>query len=120
MGFVANVSGVVVLVLIVVLNLRSVLRLFGTGAIFAGLIFVVLSVFAGWLFGGPDRGIRDALGLGTGLRNVAVALLIGAKSFNDPRVNVMVVVTALVGLFVLLPAARVFGRRAQAEEQKLA
>ena len=113
MGFVANVSGVVVLVLIVVLNLRSVLRLFGTGAIFAGLIFVVLWVFAGWLFGGPDRGIRDALGLGTGLRNVAVALLIGAKSFNDPRMNVMVVVTALVGLFVLLPAASAFGRRAQ-------
>src|SRR5262245_16226350 len=113
MGFVANVSGLVVLVLIVVFNFQSVLRLFGTGVIFAGLIFVVLSVLAGWLFGGRDREIRCALGLGTGLRNVGAALLIGAKNFDDPRVNVMVVVTALVGLFILLPAASVFGRHTQ-------
>ena len=114
MGFVANASGLVVLVLIVVFNLRSVLRLFGTGAVFAGLIFVVLSALAGWLFGGRDRGIREALGLGTGSRNVGAALLIGAKNFDDPRVNVMVVVTALLGLFVLLPVASALGRRAKA------
>jgi len=113
MGFVANVSGLVVLVLIVVFNFESVLRLFGTGVIFAGLIFVVLSVLAGWLFGGRDREIRCALGLGTGLRNVGAALLIGVKNFNDPSVNVMVVVTALVGLFILLPAASAFGRHTQ-------
>ena len=113
MGFVANVSGLVVLVLIVVLNLHSVLRLFGTGAIFAGLVFVVLSALAGWLFGGHDRAIRDTLGVGTGLRNVGAALLIGAKNFHDPRVNVMVIVTALVGLFILLPTASALGRRAR-------
>jgi len=113
MGFVANVSGLVVLVLIVVFDFESVLRLFGTGVIFAGLIFVVLSVLAGWLFGGRDREIRCALGLGTGLRNVGAALLIGVKNFNDPSVNVMVVVTALVGLFILLPAASAFGRHTQ-------
>ena len=114
MGFVANVSGLVVLVLIVVFNLQSVLKLFGTGAIFAGLVFVVLSAFVGWLFGGSDRAIRHALGMGTGLRNVGAALLIGAKSFHDPRVNVMVIVTALVGLFILLPAAIALGRRGKA------
>ena len=88
MGFVANISGVVVLILIVVFNFQSVLTLFGTGAIFAALVFVVLSVFVGRLLGGSDRAIRDALGLGTGLRNIGGALLVGAKNFNDPRVNV--------------------------------
>lgn len=112
--FIANVSGLVVLVLIVVLNLQSVLQLFGTGAIFAGLVFVALSAFVGWLFGGSDRAIRDALGLGTGSRNVGAALLIGAKNFNDPRVNVMVIITALVGLVILLPIASAWGRRAKA------
>ena len=114
MGFVANVSGLVVFVLILVFNFKSVLSLFGTGAIFAGLVFVVLSVFVGRLFGGSDRAIRDALGLGTGLRNVGAALLVGAKNFNDPRVNVMVIVTALVGLFILVPVAGAWGRRAKA------
>src|SRR5215471_14912843 len=114
MGFVANVSGLVVFVLIVVFNFKSVLSLFGTGAIFAGLVFVVLSVFVGRLCGGSDRAIRDALGLGTGLRNVGAALLVGAKNFNDPRVNVMVIVSALVGIFILLPVAGAWGRRAQA------
>jgi len=114
MGFVANVSGLVVFVLIVVFNFQSVLKLFGTGAIFAGLVFVVLSAFAGWLLGGRDAAIRHALGVGTGLRNVGAALLIGAKNFHDPRVNVMVTVTALVGVFILLPAASALGRRAQA------
>src|SRR5215831_11812179 len=114
LGFIANVSGFVVLVLIVVLNLQSVLKLFGTGAIFAGLVFVVLSAFVGSLFGGSDRAIRHALGLGTGLRNVGAALLIGEKNFNDPRVNVMVIVTAVVGLLILVPVAGAWGRRAKA------
>lgn len=114
LGLIANVSGLVVLVLIMVFNSQSVLKLFGTGAIFAGLVFVVLSALVGWLFGGSDRAIRDALGVGTGLRNVGAALLIGAKNFSDPRVNVMVIVTALVGLFVLLPTAIALGRRAKA------
>jgi len=112
--FIANVSGLLAVVLIVVLNLQSVMKLFGTWAIFAGLVFVVLSAFVGWFFGGSDSAIRDALGLGTGLRNVGAALLIGARNFNDPRVNVMVIVTALVGLFVLLPVAIAMGRRAKA------
>jgi bile acid:Na+ symporter, BASS family len=111
MGLVANVSALVVLVLIVAFNFQSVVRLFGTGVIFAGLIFVLLSVLIGWLFGGHDREIRCALGLGTGLRNVGAALFIGTKNFDDARVNVMVIVTALLGLFILLPAASAFGRR---------
>jgi len=110
---VANVSALLVLILIIALNFQSVLHVFGTGAIFAGVVFVVLSLLAGSLLGGHDRGIRHALALATASRNVAAALLIGAQDFKDPKVNVMVTVTAIVSLFILLPAAVVFGRRAR-------
>jgi len=113
LALVANVSGLLVVVLIVALNFRSVVHVFGTGAIFAGLVFIVLSVLTGLLLGGRDRGIRQALALGTGSRNIAAALLIGAQDFKDPKVNVMVTVTGIVGLFVLLLAAGVFSRRAR-------
>ena len=61
--------------------------------------------------GGPDRATPHSLGLATGSRNVAAALLVGALNFKDPRVNVMVIVTALVGLVILLPTASALGRR---------
>jgi len=65
----------------------------------------------GWLLGGGDRGIREVLALGTGSRNVAAALLVGAQNFQDGRVNVMVIVSAVVGLGILLPTARALGKR---------
>jgi BASS family bile acid:Na+ symporter len=108
----SNVGGLVVLVLIVALEFGSVLSVFGTGAILASVVFVVLSALVGWLVGGAGRGTRDALALATGSRNVAAALLVGAKNFPDPRVNVMVIVSALVALSIFLPVARVLGGRA--------
>jgi BASS family bile acid:Na+ symporter len=114
LGVVGNLGALVVLVLIVWRNFNSVLSLFGTGAILASVLFVGLSTLAGWWLGGPDRATRVTLALGTSLRNVAAALMVGAQNFKDPKVNVMVSVTALVGLLLLLPAASAFGRRAQA------
>ena len=114
LGFLANLSALIALVLIVALNLGSVLRLLGTGAILAAVALVLLSSLIGWLLGGPDPGIRRVLALGTGLRNVAAALLVGAQNFTDPMVNVMVIVSALVGLVLLLFAARAMRRRARA------
>jgi BASS family bile acid:Na+ symporter len=113
LGLISNVSGVLVLVLIVALNLPSVFSLFGTGAVFAGLLFVVLSVLTGWLFGGKNRENRVTLGIGSGLRNVAAALLVGSQNFKDPKVSVMVIVTALLAVMILLPTAGVVGRRVQ-------
>jgi BASS family bile acid:Na+ symporter len=111
----SNLCGLVVIVLLVCLNLGSVVSVFGTGAIFAGLLFAVLSIVIGWLLGGRKREIQVSLGLGTGSRNVAAALLIGAQNFKDPKVNVMVIVSALASLLILLPLARVLGKRAGAE-----
>ena len=113
LGFAANLAGVVALALLVTLNARNVLSLFGTGAIFAGALFVVLSAFTGWLLGGPDQKVRETLGFGTGARNVAAALLVASQNFENAKISVMVIVTGLVSLMLLLPAATLLSRRAQ-------
>ena len=99
-----------VLVLIVTVHFQGVLRIFGTGAIFAALLFAIFSAVAGWLVGGTDLAQRTVLGLGTGLRNIPAALVVSVQNFKDPNVSVMVLVTTLVGILILLPAARLIGR----------
>jgi BASS family bile acid:Na+ symporter len=108
---VSTVSLLTLLVLIMAINFKGVLRIFGTGAILAAILFAVLSALAGWLFGGRDAAQRAVLGLGTGLRNIPAALIVSTQNFKDPNVSVMVIVTTLTGILVLLPAARLMGRR---------
>lgn len=111
LGRVSNVSGLLVLVLIVALNIRDVAGVFGSGAILAGAVFVAVTAGLGARLGGGDPAARRSLGLAAGSRNVAAALLVGARNFPDPGVNVMVIVSALAGLLVLFSAAKVIGRR---------
>lgn len=111
LGTASNFSLLIVVVLIVAMNARSFLSLFGTGAVFAGLVFVILSALAGWLLGGKDIPTRKVLGLGTGLRNVAAALEVAANSLSDPRISVMLIFVALLGVLVLLWIARSLGPR---------
>ena len=44
--------------------------------------------------------------MGTAQRNIAAALVVGGQNFEEPRVVVMVVVVAIVGLLVLMPLRR--------------
>ncbi len=53
------------------------------------------------------------LALGTAQRNIAAALVVGGKDFDDPKVLVMIVVVAVVGLLILMPLARVLGSRTE-------
>src|SRR6476619_2014882 len=46
--------------------------------------------------------------LGTGQRNIAAALVVASQSFSDPKVVVMVIVVAIVGLIILMPLSRAF------------
>ena len=108
---VSSIALLVMLVLIIALNFQAVLRIFGTGAIAAALLFAVLSALAGWLLGGRDPAQQTVLGLGTGLRNIPAALVVSVQNFKDPNVSVMVIVTTLTGILILVPAARLIGKR---------
>ena len=104
--WISNVSLILLVLLITAANIDKVLQVFGTRGILAGLLFIALGFGIGWLLGGPDGDTRRVLALGTGQRNIAAALVVASQSFSDPKVIVMVIVVAIVGLIILMPLSR--------------
>ena len=96
--------------LTVLMNYESLLSVFGTGAVPAALLVIVGAFSSGYLLGGSDPMERRVIALGTAQRNIAAATVVATQSFDDPRTLVMVVVTSLVSMAVLFPAARIMGR----------
>jgi bile acid:Na+ symporter, BASS family len=107
----SNLGLIALMALQTLLNVRSVMAVFGTGGILAGILFLGVGVAVGWALGGSSRDTRTVLGLGTAQRNIAAALVVANQSFDDPNVVVMVVVVAIAGLLTLMPLSRVLGRR---------
>jgi BASS family bile acid:Na+ symporter len=107
----STLSLVVMIVLMLVTNVRNILDLYGTRGVLASVIFLLVGFGLGWLLGGPGTDTRGVLALGTAQRNIAAALVVGGQNFSDPRVVVMVVVVAIVGLLVLMPLARWASKR---------
>ena len=113
---ISSLSLVLLIVLLLVTNIRNVFSLLGTRGILASILFILVGVAIGWLLGGPAFGTKAVLALGTAQRNIAAALVVGGKNFDDPYVLVMVVVVAVVGLLILMPLARVLGSRGAVQE----
>jgi BASS family bile acid:Na+ symporter len=103
---VSSISLGALTLLLTVSNIRSVIAVFGTGGILAGVLFIGGAFAIGWLLGGAAASTKPVLALGAAQRNIAAALLVGNQSFDDPEVVVMVVVVALTGLFILMPLSR--------------
>jgi predicted Na+-dependent transporter len=108
----SSVCLIAVIVAVVALYRQSLISAVGEGAIGACMLFLALSMAAGYLLGGPDVGTRRVLALGSGQRNIEAVLLIASTSVADPKVIVMAVIAALVILIMLLGTAVAFGRRA--------
>ncbi len=106
LGQVSNVSLILLMLLLSAANLKNVIAVFGTGGILAGILFLALGLGIGWLLGGPGTDTKRVLALGTAQRNIAAALVVASQNFSDPKVVVMVVVVAIVGLFILMPLSR--------------
>jgi bile acid:Na+ symporter, BASS family len=113
---ISSVSLVLLIVLLLVTKIQNVISLFGTRGILASILFLLVGVATGWLLGGPAFGTKGVLALGTAQRNIAAALVVGGKNFDDPTVLVMVVVVAVVGLLILMPLARALGSRGAVQE----
>jgi BASS family bile acid:Na+ symporter len=107
----SSLSLTLLIVLLLMTNIRNVIALFGTRGILASILFLIGGASIGWVLGGPGLGTKGVLALGTAQRNIAAALVVGGKDFDDPRVLVMIVVVAVVGLLILMPLARVLGSR---------
>jgi bile acid:Na+ symporter, BASS family len=109
---VSSLSLVLLVLLISVANIRNVLDVFGTRGILAGILFIALGFGIGWFLGGPEVETRRVLALGTSQRNIAAALVVGSQSFDDPKVVVMVIVVAIIGLLILMPLSRALAKPA--------
>ena len=109
---VSSTALVFLLVLMLILNFRTLISVIGTGVLLAFAILIVGSLGVGWLLGGPSTETRPVVGLGTAQRNVSAALVVGAANFDDPNVVVTLVVGAtLMGLLIVL--AGELGKRIQ-------
>jgi BASS family bile acid:Na+ symporter len=108
---ISSLSLALLIVLLLVTNIRNVIDLFGTRGILASVLFLLGGAGIGWLLGGPPFGTKGVLALGTAQRNIAAALVVAGQNFDDPKVLVMVVVVAVVGLLILMPLARILGTR---------
>ena len=84
---VSNLSLILLIVLITVTNINNVRDVFGTRGILDALLFLAVSLGAGWMLGRPGMDTRRVLALGTAPRNIAAALVVGGQSFTDPKVS---------------------------------
>jgi bile acid:Na+ symporter, BASS family len=107
----SSLSLALLIALLLVTKIQNVIALFGTRGILASVLFLLAGLGLGWLLGGPGFATRGVLALGTAQRNIAAALVVGGKNFDDPNVVVMIVVVAVVGLLILMPLARILGAR---------
>jgi predicted Na+-dependent transporter len=121
-GQASNIALLVLTVLGLVLNFQAMIDLVGSLGILAGLIFIVLSLAVGYVLGmagGSGGGIRSVMGLGTAQRNISAALVVAAQNF-DTNVVTYLMVIAVIGLVVLMPAAGELGKRAVAQSPETA
>ncbi|HEY1269760.1 MAG TPA: bile acid:sodium symporter [Candidatus Binatia bacterium] len=116
----SSLSLVVLAALIAITNFSNVLSVFGTGGILAGILFIAIGFALGWFLGGSEKTVRSVSALGTAQRNIAAALVVGGQSFSDPKVVVMVVVVATVGLLILMPLSRKLASIASDSMEKFA
>jgi len=104
----ANFSLIVLTVLLVALNFKNILSMIGLNGL-AILCFIFASLAVGFLLGGREPASCSVMGLGTGQRNIAAALVVAGENFKDPEVLVTLIVTAIVGLLIFMPLGKVLG-----------
>lgn len=110
LDWLSNISLILLIALISTANIDKVIQVFGTRGILAGLLFIAFGFCVGWLLGGPGNDTRRVLALGTAQRNIAAALVVASQSFSNPKVVVMVIVVAIVGLVTIMPFARMLSK----------
>jgi BASS family bile acid:Na+ symporter len=108
-GPVLNLVSTVALILIISSTMLAyydgILDIFGERVILAAFLLMVGAFLSGYWLGGRRPLNRGVVGLATGQRNIAAATVVATQNFDNPDTVVTVVVTSLVGMAVLFPAA---------------
>ena len=85
-------------VLILMMGIRkNAMNAVGKEAVLYMLLFIAISMGIGWFMGGPERQSRPLLATSTGMRNIALCLLVAVNTFPDMDVQ-----TPLMALSALM------------------
>jgi BASS family bile acid:Na+ symporter len=110
-----------IVVLVLIMGLRKeAMNTVGKEAIFYMLIFIIISMAVGWFMGGPAKETRPVLATVTGMRHVALSLLIALNTFPDPAVQAPLLAFSalMVPPNMLLTAYTVLRSRKSARESQ--
>ena len=102
----SNLTFVLLVILMIGVNLRTLVSTFGSFAIGTYTLFVLAMATVGYLIGAADRATQAVFALGAGNRNIAAALVVAQASFSDPAITVMLLVASVVGLIILIGLAK--------------
>ncbi len=108
-GQASNLALLVLTVAGLILNFRDMIGLVGSLGLLAGVIFIVVSLVIGYVLGGSGN-TRSVMGLGTAQRNISAALVVAGQNFDLDVITYLMVI-AVIGLVVLMPAAGELGKR---------
>jgi BASS family bile acid:Na+ symporter len=116
----SNTALLLMMGVMLVMNIKTILGIVGTGVILAGIVFYVLAVGIGYVMAfGASRDIKSVMALGTGQRNLSAAFVVAASNFaHKPDVLITLIVLVIVDLFLLLPLAGEIGKRVGGGEEQ--
>jgi BASS family bile acid:Na+ symporter len=103
----SNISLLVIIVLMSILNGKDIVAVFGYDML-ALILFMLASLAIGYVAGGKLYDNKVVSSLSAGQRNVSAALVVAAQNFEDPKVTIVIIAVSIVGLFILLFAAKKF------------
>lgn len=99
------------------LNISNIIDFIGSWGLLALVVFLVGSLLIGMLLGGRDPGIRAVMGLGTAQRNISAAIVVVTQNFAGTDTLPFTLVAAILGLLILMPAAKRMGGKQAAASQ---
>ena len=105
----SNVALVAIIILMAILHGKDVLAVLGYDMV-AVILFMIASLCIGYLAGGKFYHHRVVSSLSAGQRNVSAALVVAAQNFDDAKVSIIIIAASILGLFILLFAAKKFAR----------
>ena len=96
------------------LNISNIIDFIGSWGLLALVVFLVGSLLIGVLLGGRNPGIRAVMGLGTAQRNISAAIVVVTQNFAGSDTLPFTLVAAILGLLILMPAAKRMGGKQEA------
>ena len=105
----SNLTLLVIIILMTILNGKDILDVFGYDML-AVILFIIVALLIGYVSGGKLYPNRVVSSLSVGQRNISAALVVAAQNFDDPKVTIIIIAVSIIGLFILLFSAKKFVR----------